>query len=681
MFGLFLFITFTITLGSCANHDIFKNCSRVEFCANFRSLQPSDNYVIDAETISVENGSSTLTATLKSNNQNSDLTLVLSGLQHSTFRLKITEVNSTRYELKDVLSGEPELLNFANVKTGDGFINVTSASHSNYVTIYFSPFSIRFSREGVPEIIFSGDRLVVTKNAPFTFGITYPQAIQLYGLHEHCASLALRNTGPGGMDPYRLKNSDTYAYEIESPMALYGAIPVLYGHGATATAGVFLHNAAEQWIEINNQGNGSSQAYFMVESGALDLFILLGPKPVDVVRQYTALTGTAHLPQLWTLGYHQCRYSYDSQDLVKEVIANFDSHDFQLDAIWLDIDYTDSYKYFTWNSSTFSDPTPLLVTFIVACIPTTISYQECLNANILGLVFCGADVGGFINNPNDELFQRWYQAAAWLPFFRAHSAKDTPRREPYLKSEEVQSVLRSAIQTRYKHLPQWYTLFYEHTRTGDPIIRPLFYQYPEDTKVYQIDNQLLVGSDILVRAVTEPGVSSVQVYFPGGADEFWFSAEGDDVYAGNGFVDVAVDIRSIPVFYRKGSVVVRKDTVRPNTAEMARDGFTLYVTLDANNKAYGRVYLDDNTSFNYRDSAEYNYIEIIINNYDNITVHEIDTNSNGNFTFAIDGVVYKSINNFPEANKPGSYKNVAYTKDANGNLLKDIKIYSNEKTT
>ncbi|RZC27677.1 Glyco hydro 31 domain containing protein, partial [Asbolus verrucosus] len=285
------------------------------------------------------------------------------------------------------------------------------------------------------------------------------------------------------------------------------------------------------------------------------------------------------------------------------------------------------------------------------------SFQECLNANLLGIVFCGADVAGFIQNPDDELYQRWYQAGAWLPFFRAHSNKDAERREPYLKSEDVQQVVRNAIQTRYKHLPVWYTLFYQHTRDRDPIIRPLFYHYPEDTNVYQIDNQILVGSDILVRAVTEPGVSSVQVYFPGGASEFWVSAEGSEVFAGNGFAEVPVDIQSIPVFYRRQSVIVRKDTVRKNTAEMAQDGFTLYVTLDAYNRSYGILYLDDNTSFNYRDSADYNYIEIIVHDY-----------------------MYKEVTKIPKGNEAGSYKNVVYTRDASGNLLKDIKINAREET-
>lgn len=85
------------------------------------------------------------------------------------------------------------------------------------------------------------------------------------------------------------------------------------------------------------------------------------------------------------------------------------------------------------------------------------------------------------------------QAGAWLPFFRAHAHIDTKRREPYLFNEDVQQRIKNALKLRYAHMPTWYTLFFEHERTGDPVIRPTFYQYPSDTDAVDIDNQLLVG--------------------------------------------------------------------------------------------------------------------------------------------------------------------------------------------
>jgi hypothetical protein len=85
------------------------------------------------------------------------------------------------------------------------------------------------------------------------------------------------------------------------------------------------------------------------------------------------------------------------------------------------------------------------------------------------------------------------KAGAWLPFFRAHSGKATPKREPYLFPEDVQNVIRNAIQQRYKHLPVWYTLFHEYIVYKTPLIRPLFFHYTNDRNVFETQNQILVG--------------------------------------------------------------------------------------------------------------------------------------------------------------------------------------------
>lgn len=68
---------------------------------------------------------------------------------------------------------------------------------------------------------------------------------------------------------------------------------------ADVTAGVFLHNAAEQWIDVSYSKNPTT--HFMAEGGTLDLFVLLGPTPKDVVRQFTNLTGKAVLPQVFSV--------------------------------------------------------------------------------------------------------------------------------------------------------------------------------------------------------------------------------------------------------------------------------------------------------------------------------------------------------------------------------------------
>jgi mannosyl-oligosaccharide alpha-1,3-glucosidase len=159
-----------------------------------------------------------------------------------------------------------------------------------------------------------------------------------------------------------------FEYEMDSPMTLYGAIPFMQAHRKGSTVGVFFLNAAEMWIDIVKSkkspnplslGIGATtdtQTHWMSESGLLDIFVFLGPTPKDVTKSYGELTGFSQLPQQFAIGYHQCRWNYVSDDDVKDVDRKFDKFKIPYDVIWLDIEYTDGKKYFTWDQHTFPDP-------------------------------------------------------------------------------------------------------------------------------------------------------------------------------------------------------------------------------------------------------------------------------------------------------------------------------------
>lgn len=83
------------------------------------------------------------------------------------------------------------------------------------------------------------------------------------------------------------------------------------------------------------------------------MFFFLGPKPADVSRQFTGLVGRPYLPPFATLGYHQCRWNYNDEKDVATVHENFDRYDIPVDFIWLDIEYTDGKRYFTWDTPKF----------------------------------------------------------------------------------------------------------------------------------------------------------------------------------------------------------------------------------------------------------------------------------------------------------------------------------------
>ena len=163
-------------------------------------------------------------------------------------------------------------------------------------------------------------------------------------------------------------------------VAQYGAVPFMKAHRAGSTVGVFFVVGSEMWIDItkaptnkdvtsrfkkrdkqDRHGDHGPSAvttttHWMAESGILDLFVFLGPSPLQVMDQYTSLTGRAPLPQLFATAYHQCRWNYLNQADVLEVQGKFDEYDIPMDVMWLDIEYAEEHKYFIWDRRNFPEP-------------------------------------------------------------------------------------------------------------------------------------------------------------------------------------------------------------------------------------------------------------------------------------------------------------------------------------
>lgn len=245
------------------------------------------------------------------------------------------------------------------------------------------------------------------------------------------------------------------------------------------------------------------------------------------------------------------------------------------------------------------------------------SIKMCLSEAVAGFSFCGADVGGFFGNPDPELFERWYQAGAFQPFFRAHSHIDTKRREPWLMPEATKLVIRDAIRKRYTYLPLWYTLFYEHERFGFPVMRPLLAHYPKDPETFALDNEYLLGDKLLVRPVLQQGATKVDVYFPrhsvNGNGDLWYDVDDFHRIDSVGYVTVPVSTYKIPVYQRGGSIISKKERVRRSSPLMINDPYTLVICLDKSKSANGTLYLDDEKTYKYR-NGKYIYLQLDFSN-------------------------------------------------------------------
>lgn len=192
--------------------------------------------------------------------------------------------------------------------------------------------------------------------------INFPGYKHVFGIPEHTSPLSLKGTrgGQGNYDePYRMFNLDASDYEVDSPAGLYGCIPFMQAHKMSSDVAVFWLNTSETWVDVD-KNEEETQTHWSSETGIMDIFVFLGPSCHEVYKNLGELVGFTALPQEFALGYHQSRWNYEDEDDVKQVDGKFDEFDIPYDVIWLDIEYTNGKRYFTWDAKHFPTPDKML---------------------------------------------------------------------------------------------------------------------------------------------------------------------------------------------------------------------------------------------------------------------------------------------------------------------------------
>jgi alpha-glucosidase len=463
-------------------------------------------------------------------------------------------------------------------------------------------------------------------------------------------------------------------------------------------------------------------------------YIFAGPGMPEILAAYTWLTGRTPPPPLWSLGYHQCRWFDYTQDAIVRIAERHRDNEIPCDALWLDIEYMDGYRVFTWNTTAFPDPAGMLERLadmgfrVITIIDPGVKYEPgywvfdqarerdvlCrteggntyigqvwpgntafpdfvteeartwwgeLNAahvrsglagiwndmnepatgaippdamrfgngrypheryhnqyallmamgttaglrrampdrrtfvlsragfagiqryaanwmgdnlsrwdhlwmsmpmamgfGISGQAFVGADVGGFQGHSNAELFLRWMQYGTLTPFCRNHSEIGNIDQYTWAFGEVVQDLVRAAIRLRYRLLPYLYAAFLRAAETGAPVQRPLIFDYQYDTTVCDIDDEYLLGPDLLVAPVVEAGATTRQVYLPAGT---WYDWHTGERLNGNGFLIAATPMDHIPLFARGGAVIPMWPDAPASTAGYHPAAIELHVFVPA----------------------------------------------------------------------------------------------------
>ncbi len=575
---------------------------------------------------------------------------------------------------------------------------------------------------------------------------------------------------------FLLWNIDPHGPHGDQTWAMYSSIPFflsLRDQQPTLAYGLFLDSAALTEFDLGathperltfgvGAGDGALTYYFF--AGA-------GPEPLAaILARYTELTGRMPLPPRWALGNHQCRWCYFPDTWVRSLAREFRAHQMPCDALWLDIDYMDGYRDFTWHPQRFPDPQGLIeqlhaqgfhvVTILdpgVKQDPTYHVYQQgvrngyfcttpdgevfhgpvwpgmaafpdfsrpdvrqwwgqqhtalldqgvdgiwndmneptlsgrfapdlnvpwgstlapqvqhgageetlphlafhnaygammsratrealerlrpnerhfvltrsafagtqrdaalwtgdnsslwehlrlalpmCLNIGLSGIAFVGVDVGGFWGSTNAELLTRWTQLGTLLPFCRNHSSANTRRQEPWAFGEPYESSIRRSLELRYRLLPYLTTLFHEAATTGTPIMRPLFWHHLSDQTTWEIDDQFLLGRDLLAAPVYQPGSNPRRLYLPPSEWAYFWSGER---FHGPAWVEVRAPLDEIPLFVRAGAFLPL-GPVMQHTAERPTDPLTLALSVPAANSAgASALYEDDGATTDYRNGS------------------------------------------------------------------------------
>eukprot|EP00036_Acanthoecidae_sp_10tr_P011152 CAMPEP_0182925880 /NCGR_PEP_ID=MMETSP0105_2-20130417/10710_1 /TAXON_ID=81532 ORGANISM="Acanthoeca-like sp., Strain 10tr" /NCGR_SAMPLE_ID=MMETSP0105_2 /ASSEMBLY_ACC=CAM_ASM_000205 /LENGTH=901 /DNA_ID=CAMNT_0025063749 /DNA_START=26 /DNA_END=2731 /DNA_ORIENTATION=+ len=447
----------------------FKTCEQSSFCKRNRAIEPGQStFSVVPTSLSMTGayGGSAAEMDVVNSANGAKFVVQVIALTDARVRIRMNEKDGEgkRYEVKEVL---PDALPMAEAKISERTDEVAALDMGGgtSVRVRFNPIRIdvyssgtlalsvnsrgllnfehlRAKGENEPEGMWEENFKTHADSKPkgptsVGFDATFPGAEHVYGIPEHASTMSLKTTKPD-TDPYRLYNLDVFEYELDNPMALYGSIPFMLAHTGSLTTGLLFLNSAEMWVDVERVGGDSgilsslvggeptppsTATHWIAESGIIDVFVLLGPTPKDVFRQYAGLTGFPELPPLFSLAYHQCRWNYNDEADVKDVNDRLDAAEIPTDVIWLDIEHTDGKRYMTWNTAKFPDPKSMqeyvaktgrkMVNIVDPHIKRVDGYHIHTEATSLG---------HYIDNKDGNDYDGWCWpgSSSWLDFMEKH---------------------------------------------------------------------------------------------------------------------------------------------------------------------------------------------------------------------------------------------------------------------
>ncbi len=231
-----------------------------------------------------------------------------------------------------------------------------------------------------------------------------------------------------------------------------------------------------------------------------------------------------------------------------------------------------------------------------------------LQMSLLGMAYTHSDLGGFAGGEtfDKEMYIRWLQYGVFQPVYRPH-AQDNIAPEPVFHDNETKDIIREFIKLRYRMLPYNYSLAYQNSTSGMPLMRPMFFSDETNRDLINVNDQYFWGDSFLVKPVTEPNVSQVAVTLPKGN---WFDFWSNKIYSGSQTIEYPVSLSTIPVFVKGGAIIPSAKDM-DNTAKYNRQYLKLDYYFDPEVKrSSAQVYDDDGISPTSLERGEFELLQI-----------------------------------------------------------------------
>ncbi|MEP2935321.1 MAG: glycoside hydrolase family 31 protein [Gilvibacter sp.] len=286
---------------------------------------------------------------------------------HNDVLLEITVVRDSMFRFRYATEGnlQPDFSYAIDENATHGYNELTHEEEKDTHVITTSKLVLKIDKKTLKKSIYNREGVLINQDEDgFHWEYSYEHGSDIVKMSKH--SLKMECFYGLGDKPMHLNLkgkrvanwvTDEYAFGKDRD-PLYKAVPFYISLHDENAYGIFFDNTFKTFFDFCHERRNVTS--FWAHGGEMNYYFIYGPTMERVVTKYTDLTGKPEMPPLWALGYHQCKWSYYPESNVREITKKFRDLKIPCDAIYLDIDYMDGFRCFTWNNDYFPEPKKMI---------------------------------------------------------------------------------------------------------------------------------------------------------------------------------------------------------------------------------------------------------------------------------------------------------------------------------